>query len=180
VLSRIPFPVAAIAALLCWQGCAWAQRGHGGMGRGGRAPMHEPNGRGGMNAPKGPGAAIQQFQRMSPQEREEALSRLPPERQQKLREQLQRYDQLPEERKQQLQRLWQLPPEQQARVRDRIRDFNESPPDRKRAMRQQLRELGGMTPDERKAYFKSDEFKSQFSSDERDTLKAMSQILPPE
>lgn len=165
--------------MLCPGGAVWAQRPRGGMGRMPRGEARAGNELGGRQ-PKGPGQAIEEFQRMSPREREKALSKLPPERQQKLREQLQRYDALPQARKEQLQRFWKLPPEKQERVRERIRFFNQATPDRKQAMRQQMQQLQGMSEKERKTYFKSDEFKSQFTHEEQDTLKTLSDVLPPE
>lgn len=117
--------------------------------------------------------------RMSPEEREKALQKLPADRQEKVRQQLQRYDQMPPERKAQLQRLWQLPPDKQQKVRSSMRDFSELPQDRREAMRQQLRTMGTMSSDQRKDYLNSPEFKQQYSPDEREIMKNMSEILPP-
>jgi hypothetical protein len=141
---------------------------------GGRGPK-EGNGRGIDEE-----SPVAKFQRMSPAEREKALRKLPPERQEKLRQQLQRYDQLPPEQKERLQRLWQLPPDKQQKVRQSMRDFSEQPQDRRVAMRQQLQQMRGMSADERKAYFKSPEFKSDFSPPEQQMMKNMAEILPPE
>ncbi|MGA2595836.1 MAG: DUF3106 domain-containing protein [Bryobacteraceae bacterium] len=122
---------------------------------------------------------VEEFMRMSPADREKALERLPPERQEKVRQQLQRYDEMPPERKAQLQRLWQLPPDKQQRVRSSMRDFSELPQDRRRAMRQQLQSMGTMSAEERSDYLKSPEFKQQYSPDEQEMMKNMSEILPP-
>ena len=122
---------------------------------------------------------IEEFMRMSPEEREKALQKLPADRQEKVRQQLQRYDQMPPERKAQLQRLWQLPPDKQQKVRSSMRDFSELPQDRREAMRQQLRTMGTMSSDQRKDYLNSPEFKQQYSPDEREIMKNMSEILPP-
>ena len=144
------------------------------MGRG----AHE--GRGAEGEREDPGEAIRKFENMSPEQREKELRKLPADRQQKLRQQLQRYDELPQERKEELQRFWKLPPEQQARVRDSVQAFNQAMPDRKQAMGRQLQQLQGMSGKERKAYFKTDQFKSEFSHDEQETLKSMTEIMPPQ
>jgi len=122
---------------------------------------------------------VEEFMRMSPADREKALEKLPPERQEKVRQQLQRYDQMPPERKAQLQRLWQLPPDKQQRVRSSMRDFSELPQDRRRAMRQQLQSMGTMSAGERSDYLKSPEFKEHYNPDEQEIMKNMSEILPP-
>ena len=175
-MRKVSATAAAVVftALLCPGGAAWAQRSRGPAGHG----AHE--GRGAEGDREDPGEAIRKFEKMSPEEREKALRKLPADRQQKLRQQLQRYDELPQERKEQLQRFWKLPPEQQARVRDSVQAFNQAAPDRKQAMGRQLQQLEGMSEKERKAYFKSDQFKGEFSHDEQETLKAMTGIMPPE
>lgn len=116
--------------------------------------------------------------RMSPAERERALAQLPPERQEKVRQQLQRYDQMPPERKAQLQRLWELPPDKQQKVRQSMRDLGQQPQDRRQAMWQQLQRMNEMSRDERKHYFKSEDFKTQFSKPEQEIMKNVSEILP--
>lgn len=117
---------------------------------------------------------------MSPGNREKALLKLPPDRQEKIRQQLQRYDQLSPERKAQLQRLWQLPPDKQQKVRQSVREFADQPQERRQAIRGQLQQLQIMSGEERKKYFKSHEFKTQYSHDEQEIMKNMSEILPPQ
>jgi len=152
-----------------------AQGHHAGEGaHASKAPANKP-GKGNAAGPR----PVEEFMRMSPADREKALERLPPERREKVRQQLQRYDQMPPERKAQLQRLWQLPPDKQQKVRSSMRDFSELPQDRRRAMRQQLQNMGTMSPDERNGYLKSPEFKQQYSPDEQEIMRNMSEILPP-
>ena len=115
---------------------------------------------------------------MPPAERERALAQLPPDRQEKVRQQLQRYDQMPPERKAQLQRLWDLPADKQQKVRQSMRELGQQPVERRRAMWQQLQHMNQMTHDERKHYFKSEDFKGQFTKPEQEIMKNMSEILP--
>lgn len=116
---------------------------------------------------------------MPPAEREKELQRLPPERQEKIRQQLQRYDQMPQEQKERLQRLWQLPPGRQQQVRQSMREFTEQPQERRQAMRRKLGQVQAMSPEERTAYFNSPEFKNQFSPGEQEIMKNMTDVLPP-
>jgi hypothetical protein len=180
-----------VSAVLCpGRGvCGQAHRG------GGNAAPHEPKGqqhpqpghppgvRGGgpRNEGKVRGGGprpVEEFMQMAPADREREIQKLPPGRQEKVRQQLQRYDQLPPERKALLQRLWDLPPGRRQEVRQSMQDFQGQPPERKRAMRQQLQRVHEMEPGEREAYFESPEFKSQYSKDEQEIMKNMSEILP--
>jgi len=115
---------------------------------------------------------------MTPADREKEIQKLPPDRQEKVRQQLQRYDQLPAERKALLQRLWDLPQGRRQQVRQSMQDFQTQPPERKRVMWQQLQKVHEMEPGEREVYFDSPEFKSQYSKDEQEIMKNMSEILP--
>lgn len=146
------------------------------------APQQGRQGGGGRNEAKGPGGPgprpVEEFMRMTPADREKEIQKLPPDRQEKVRQQLQRYDQLPPERKALLQRLWDLPQGRRQQVRQSMQDFQTQPPERKRVMWQQLQKVHEMEPGEREAYFDSPEFKSQYSKDEQEIMKNMSEILP--
>ena len=183
--SRVMAAVVAVA--LCSGSTVLAQRRGGGEPRVPKPPKQQPHpqGRpgGSPNMGKGPGGGngprpVEEFMRMSPDEREKELQKLPPGRQEKLREQLQRYDQMPPEQKQRLQRLWQFPPERQQQIRQSMRDFSQLPQDRRQAMRRQLQQVQGMSPEDRKAYFNSSEFKTQFSPEEQDMMKNLNAIAP--
>src|SRR5947209_8135711 len=82
----------------------------GGMpgGAGGRAVMPHPR-------------PVERLSEMTPEEREKELERLPPARRQKLKRQLERYQNMPEQERARIQRQFdafrQLPPEQQQTVR---------------------------------------------------------------
>src|SRR6266700_3733102 len=64
---------------------------------------------------------IDEFMRMSPEERQKALDRLPPQKRRRLRERLERFNQLPQRQQHTLRnmygRLNQLPPDRQQVVR---------------------------------------------------------------
>jgi Protein of unknown function (DUF3106) len=182
-----------VSAVLCPGRVVFGQGHHGGT-----AAPHEPKGQQhpkpghaqagpaqpGRPQPVQPPAGgagprpVEEFMRMSPADREKEIQKLPPARQEKVRQQLQRYDQLPPERKALLQRLWDLPPGRRQVVRQSMQDFQTQPPERKRAMWQQLQKVHEMEPGERDAYFDSPEFKGQYSKDEQEIMKNMSEILP--
>ncbi|HLK35018.1 MAG TPA: DUF3106 domain-containing protein [Terriglobales bacterium] len=135
--------------------------------------------KGGKNAE----TPIDEFMRMSPEERQKALNRLPPAQRKRLQERLQRFNQLPPGEQQTLKgmynRLNQLPAERQQVVRRSLNQFTEQPGDSKQAIRQELKSLGQMSPQERDARMASPEFRARFSQNEQGIIRNMSELLPP-
>lgn len=126
---------------------------------------------------------IDEFERMTPEERQRALDRLPPQQRKQLQERLQKFNQLPPEQQQNLRnmytRLNQLPPEQQGKVREAINKFSQEPPGRQQAMREELRNLATLPQEDRQSRLSSPEFKSKFSGKEQQIVRQMSDLLPP-
>jgi hypothetical protein len=135
-----------------------------------------------IKAPKATKTPLDEFQRMSPEERQKALDKLPPDRAEKLRKQLKEYSQLtPEQQaiaKEQLEMFRNLPPERQDAVRRVFNRFSQQPADHQQAMRQELNQLHGMPEADRQARLASPETKSRFSKDEHKMLQEMSGLLP--
>ena len=69
---------------------------------------------------------------MTPEEREKALQKLPPERQQRIREQIQHFN--------------SLPPGEQDRLRERYQRFSALPPETQDAMRRDMRRFRELPP----------------------------------
>jgi len=132
--------------------------------------------------PKNVKTPIDEFMRMSPEERQKALNRLPPDQRRRLQERLQRFNQLPPGQQQTLRnmydRLNQLPPQRQA-VRRSMNQFSEQPQDRRQAMRQELRSMAPLEPEDREARMASPEFREKFSEKEQGIIRDMSSLLPP-
>ena len=127
---------------------------------------------------------IDEFERMTPEERQKALDRLPPQQRKKLEERLKKFNQLPPEQQQVLKnmynRLNQLPPERQTTVRQAINKFSKEPADRQRAMRDELRSLAALPPQDRESTLSSKDLKSRFSGKEQQIMRQMSDLLPPD
>lgn len=117
---------------------------------------------------------------MSPDQRERALRNLPPERQDKIRQQLNRYDQAPPEQKARLERLWSLAPARQQEIRESMRELRDMPLERRRPINMQIRRLQTMTPTERDEYFNSPQFRNRFTPHEQDVMRDLADILPPD
>lgn len=109
-------------------------------------------------APKGiPGPAVQRLLNMTPEEREKALARLPPERRARI--------------EQRLNRLAQLPPEQRAELQQRYQAFQSLPRDRQDAVRLELQSLRALPPRLRQRRLSSPGFQREYSPEEQRLLR---------
>jgi hypothetical protein len=138
----------------------------------------------GTRSDRGPGAKtpIDEFERMSPEQQQRALDRLPPGQRKKLQERLQQFNRLPAEQRQTLRnlynRLHELPANQQESVRKAINRFSEQAPDRQQAMRDELRSMAARPEQEREARLASGEFRDRFSRREQGIVRDMLPVLP--
>ena len=177
-LSSFP----ALAAVALWMSLASpavSQGRRGGMAR--TRPTNPPRG---AQAGQGARTPIEEFETMSPEQRQKALNRLPPEQRQKLQERLDRFNELPPERQQALKNLYNrlhaLPSERQDAVRKSINKFSQQPPERQQAIREELRSMSGMSTEQRKAQVSSPEFRQKFNKKEQEIVRDMAEVLPRE
>jgi hypothetical protein len=142
------------------------------------APRKAPN-----IADPGAGVALRLLQ-MTPEQRDRALEKFPPERQAQIRESLERLDSLPPPQKQRRIREYQifasLPPEKQILVRRQIQAFNRLPEERKRVVGIEMQKLRQLPESQREARLASEEFKTRFAPSEQQMLGVVSQYLPLE
>lgn len=116
---------------------------------------------------------------------ERILSRLPPERREKVERRLQEYERLTPEQREKLHERYesfrQLLPQQQNAVRDTYRQFNDLPPPRKTEIRRELARWQNCSPEQRRNRMESEEIRGQFSPEERQILSDMGNLLfaPP-
>lgn len=153
---------------------AFAQTRRGGTVGRGRVPHSE-------SAPRSKSdeqAALERFQQMSPEERTEALAKLPKDRRQKLQKQLERYDQLSPAQREQLNQFNHLPPERQNAFRKAFQKYQKSPPERQQVMRDELTRLRSMAEEDRAARLASPDFKSRYSKGEQQILSDLAVALP--
>jgi Protein of unknown function (DUF3106) len=135
---------------------------------------------------------LRRYKDLPPAEQERALQndpafrRLPPERQQLLRQRLQHFSSLPPQ--QQLRMLnrmetWEhLTPEQKQQARQIFGQFKQLPPDRQRMVTTAVRDLRAMPPAQRQQIIDSERFKSMFSDQEREMMREATRLplAPPE
>lgn len=160
---------------------AVAQRGQSARGRPQR--MQQPQSRG---APAGKSEnnsgeqVFMRMMRMSPEEREKALSQLPPARRAQIETSIRNFQNLPPETQMRqldrLERLNSLPSKEQNQVRRAMRQLQQLPGDRQAVVRQEIRHLAPLTQDERRAITDSKEFRGRFSSGERQIITNMVKI----
>jgi ABC-type Fe3+/spermidine/putrescine transport system ATPase subunit len=120
---------------------------------------------------------------MKAEDRDRVLSKLPPDRQQKIRDQIARFNSLPESEQQRLreryQRLQQMAPEKQDAIRRELRQFNETAPERRRALAREMRQLRGLSEGDRRARIAGDEYRNRYTPDERQMLQDLTDYLSP-
>jgi hypothetical protein len=139
-------------------------------------------------APKGnviraiPGPVIQRFLRMTPQEREIAIDKMPVAQQEAIRRNVANFDALPAEERERRLRLFaavsNLPRDQQDVVNQRIKEFQQLGPERKRAIQIAYFLLSGKTEDERRAIIDSPEFKERFTPTEQQIVTDLVKYYP--
>lgn len=146
---------------------AWPQAG---KPRRAAAPTPRPN-----HAPD-----IDRLQHLSPAQRSAALQGLPPRRQQRIEERLQRLDQMdPVKRERLLQRYRQfqgLPPATQNQIRDLGRRLQELPDDRQPQVRGAINRLRQLPPEQSERLLTQPNFKNRFSSGELELIRRGAQL----
>jgi len=107
--------------------------------------------------PGNPARELDRFAKMSPQEREKQLSKLPPERRQQIQTRLERYQ--------------SLSPQQRAQLQQRFEAFQKLSPERQDAVRSEIQNLRSLPPAQRKERLNNPDVQQNFSNDEQKLLR---------
>src|ERR1700683_5648224 len=149
-------------------GLAMSLLGQHQMGR--AAPKAAP-GAGAPGSNKNRRTIVDKWNRMTPEEREKALSRLPPERRKKIEDQLNQYNSLSPAQRRDLRSRYagfnQLPPEKQNQARRLYQQFGRLPEDRRAPVQSEFENLRSMPEAERNARLNSDEFRNKYTAGEQ-------------
>jgi hypothetical protein len=144
------------------------------------APLDEYGGR--RQPPRSPMDQLDRLMRMPPEQREQVLSRLPPQRRQNLEKRLERYSRLSPEQRElvRAQYNWfhNMPPEKQFELRKAFGRFVNQPPERQDAMRDELEQLRAMRPPQRWQTMGSPDFRNRFNPNERDIIGRIADLMP--
>jgi hypothetical protein len=140
--------------------------------------------------PQGPGPHrgdwLRKYMTLPPHQQEQQLRRDPgfqslsPERQNHLLDRLRNFNsQSPEKKAQILNRMEtfeHMSPQQQQQARNLFNQYRNLPDDQKDKVSQAYRRLRGMPPSARSDLLNSDEFKNNYTSEQRDLLKGMTDL----
>jgi hypothetical protein len=125
---------------------------------------------------------VDRLSRMTPEEREQALSRLPPAQRANIEQRIQEFQKLPpaiqERTLSRLERLRSLPPQKQNQVRRSMKQYNDLPEDRKMAINQALAHMSAMPDEERREYMNTEEFRNRYSPFEQQMIANLAEVLP--
>jgi hypothetical protein len=135
---------------------------------------------------KGPAAraeSLEQFRRLTPEERDAALRNLPPERRQMMERRLEQWENLTPEQKKRLEgsyaRFRELPPERQQEVRQLYRRFSETfTPERRPAALLVIRRLRIADTEQRTRILESKRYRDTYNENERKLIEQMAADLP--
>jgi hypothetical protein len=121
------------------------------------------------------------LQQMTPDEREKALSVLPPAQRDRIQKRIDTFQKRPpaeqERRIGQLERLHALPLDEQAHVRQSTKALQELPQDRRRAVNQELQRMSVMGDDEKQYHMNTDEFRNRFSPAEQEMIGSLTKVF---
>ena len=121
--------------------------------------------------------------RMSLEDRQKQLAKLPPAHRKWIEDQLNQYKNMtPAERRQwrsQIEMFGQLPPAKQQQARRLWGQFGQMPKERQTSVRSEFDTLRNLPESQRGARFNSDEFRSKYTASEQKFLRDMSGLLSP-
>jgi hypothetical protein len=125
---------------------------------------------------------IDRWNRMSPEERERELAKLPPARARQIRQRIWWYNHMRPEEQQALrgryQTFAQLAPDKQQIVRERLREFFQLPQARRPVVHREVEQLRLMPEAQRQARLNTDEFRGRFSPQEQQIIRDLTTYLP--
>jgi hypothetical protein len=126
---------------------------------------------------------LDRLEEMTPEQRRQALEKLPPERRRRLQERLERYERLsPEERerlRQRYDRFRALAPERQQAARLLFERFRQLPDQRRIEVRRAVRRLSLLNPSLRRERMNQRQFRARFTPEERAIIADFLQLGPP-
>ena len=140
--------------------------------------------------PKGPGPHrgdwLRKYGNLPPSEQEQQLKQDPafhsltPDKQNQLMDRLRKFNSQPPEKKQQIlnrmETFEHLTTEQQASARNLFQRYHNLPEDQRAKVSQAYRRLRGMPPQARNELLNSDEFRNNYTEEERNLLRGMTDL----
>jgi len=126
--------------------------------------------------------ALERLSRMTPEERERALSQLPPARRQKIEQSLREMQNVPPAQQNRirtrLELLNSLPPQRQNQVRRSLRQFLNMPDERKAVLNREMRRMAPLSDEARQERIDSEEFRNLYTDGELQMMRNLMEIQP--
>lgn len=123
---------------------------------------------------------LEKLLRLTPEQRNRALSSLPAPRRTQILEKLDNYQKIPpQQRARELdryQRLQKLPPQKRAEVRAALLKFKDVPDPRHKQIQKQINQMSTLTDSDRLALMNSEEFRSKYTPAEQQMIGNISLI----
>ena len=187
VVSTVP-----ALALLGWQQKSTpAARSASPLPRNAAPPASSPNSNSTSQFhPQGPGPHngdwLRKYGNLPPGQQEQQLQHdpgfrsLPQQKQNQLLDRLRNFNSQPPQKKAQIlnrmETFEHMTPEQQATARNLFQQYHNLPEDQRNKVSQAYRRLRGMPPDARDQLLNSDEFRNDFSEEQRELLRGMTDL----
>lgn len=149
-----------------------------------RTPQRAPQKEERRQEKNGPGSAehLAKLLKLSPDQRNKALSSLPPERRMQIEKRLSDYQKLPEPQRatalDRLRRMQSLPPQKQAQVRASLQKLTALPPPRHALVQKQINQMKALSDSDRSALVNSEEFRSKFTPAEQQMIEDIALVTP--
>ena len=153
-------------------------------------PANSQSSNGYQFQPKGPGPHrgdwLRKYGNLPPSQQEQQLKQepafrnLPPEKQDQLLNRLRNFNNQPPEKKQQIlnrmETFEHLTPAQQETARNLFQRYHNLPDDQRSKVSQAYRRLRGMPPSARNELMNSEEFRNDYTPEQRDLLRGMTDL----
>jgi len=143
------------------------------------AAGQQGRGQGRAGSPQDP---VDRFMKMSPEQREKALSKLPPQRRENIERRLNELEKLPPEARTRLmnaaEMLRAMPPERQQMVRQALRRFQQMPEERHAVVQTEMQKMEPLTDEQRRERMNSEEFRNRYTPAEQQMMRNMLEVVP--
>ena len=113
---------------------------------------------------------LDRWSSMPPRQRDAALSRLPAEKADNIRNRLAKWDAMTPEQKQRARDYFVKPANEKQIIRDHARWMQALPQERRPVIRREVQSLQSLSPEARQAEMESPSFSKRFSEEERDRI----------
>jgi hypothetical protein len=125
---------------------------------------------------------IERFMNMSPEQREKALAKLPPQRREILEKRINDLENLPQAARERLltraELLNALPPERRQEVRQALNAFRDVPAERHAEIQKEMRQMSRLSQQQRQAHLNSEDFRRRFTPEEQEMMRNMLEVVP--